>query len=162
MNHIELNGQSVEIVMENCETIIVDMWAIKTLRFDTICDRYVWDENHKDFLRSTIIDNVKMTFDIREWKHFHHTPRLIDSATLKEDGEKCIDRLRYCDDITHIYINGKSFGIPWKQEEAGRDKDLNIPWYKNAWQKNTESTNSIDGHQLLTIEIKKQNSTCLE
>lgn len=155
MNHIELHDQEIEIVMENCESIKVDMWAIKTLRFDTICDRYEWDESHKDFLHSTIIDNVKMVFDIREWKRFHHTPRLIDTTTLKEDGEKCIDRLRYCDDITHIYINGKSFGIPWNQVEAGRDKDLDIPWYKNAWQKNTESTNSIDGHPLLTIEISR-------
>lgn len=155
MNHIELHDQEIEILMENCESIKVDMWAIKTLRFDTICDRYTWDESHKDFLHSTIIDNVKMVFDIREWKHFHHAPRLIDSATLKEDGEKCIDRLRYCDDITHIYINGKSFSIPWHNEEAGRDS-FDIPWYKNAWQKNTESTNSIDGHPLLTIEIRRQ------
>lgn len=155
MNHIELNDQEIEIVMENCEGIRVDMWAIKTLRFDTFCDRYVWDETNKDFMRSTIIDNVKMVFDIRDWKHFHHPTQRIDSATLKEDGEKCIDRLRYCDDITHIYINGKSFGIPWHQEEAGRDS-FDIPWYKNAWQKNTESTNSIDGHPLLTIEIRRQ------
>lgn len=154
MNHIELNDQEIEIVMENCEGIRVDMWAIKTLSFDTFSDRYEWDENHKDFLHLTIIDNVKMVFDIRDWKNFHHNPRLIDSATLKEDGEKCIDRLRYCDDITHIHINGKSFSIPWHHEEAGRDS-FDIPWYKNALQKNTESTNSIDGHPLLTIEIRR-------
>lgn len=161
MNHIELDNQAVEIVFENCETINIDMWAIKSLTFDTVCDRYIWDEQHKNFITSTIITDIKMVFDIRDWKDFHHTARLIDTKTLKEDGEKCIDRLRFSDDITHIVINGKSFTVPWKRVEAGKDS-LGIPWYKNVLQKNTESTNTHDGHQLLTIEVKGVPKECME
>ena len=35
MEHVELTNQEIEILFENCECINIDMWAIKSLRFET-------------------------------------------------------------------------------------------------------------------------------
>lgn len=157
MNHIELTNQEIEIIFENCESIYIDMWAIKALQFDAVCDRYIWSARHKDLSMSTLIDNLYLTVDLSNYKHFHHTNRLIRTKSVEEDGKECIERLKNSDDITHIYINGKCFMVQWNHVAYQTDKDSPM-LFKNAWQHNSILTTCSDTEQIcneLTIEIKE-------
>lgn len=154
MNTIELYNQEIKIVFDNCETVLVDMWAIEALRFNTRGERYCWDRDHKNLLKSIELLDLYLSVNICETKYFHHTNRLIEKERVKDDGSQCIDRLRYCDDITYIYINSICYHVPWGFAPITSDIG-SVTCYKNSYQKNTESKNS-SGHNILTIEIKKE------
>lgn len=154
MRSFDLHNQEIEFVFENCESIHIDMWAIKQLYFTTNGERYSWDEQHKTMMTSKEIDEFKIVLDVRDTQNFHHTHRLIKKEKISEDGSQCIDRLRYCDDITHLYINGECFHMPWEREEVIFDQKLPIPCYKNKLQQNSEKDDEF-GHREVTITISK-------
>lgn len=167
MKNIELLNQEIEILFENCECINIDMWAIRTLIFDTDGDTYAWDKDHKNLMKKTRLKYFKLTVDLDDTRYFHHTNRLIDTKTVEEDGIQCINRLIHSDDITDLYINGTCFSIPWIDEKytgyiAGSPIDL----YRNSAQINSELTDASDGHRL-TIEVdvrdkEKSKKICFE
>lgn len=152
MNKITIENQEIEIVFDNCETILVDQWAIKSMSFNTICDRYFWDNYHKEFERSTMMNDFVLSLDLSKPQNFHHQHRLIEQKTILEDGKECIKRIQNCDDITHIYINGICFGVPWKKKSKGNDKDLGIPEYSNEYQTNKNLTGK-NGEPIINIRI---------
>lgn len=155
MNHITLDTQEIEFVFENCECIYIDEWAIKKLYFTTKGERYVWDEHSKSLMKSIEIDDFSITVDINDTKYFHHANRLIEKEQVKDDGSQCIDRLRYCDDITHLYINGICYHMPYDAVPVVYDKELPVPCYKNKNQVNNESVTLPGNHRMLTIKMKQ-------
>lgn len=153
MEYVELASQEIELLFENCECILIDMWAIKSLRFETDYDAYTWDKSHKNFMKQTRLKYFKLVVNLNDTKYFHHTNRLIDAETIKEDGEQCIRRLINSDDLCDIYINGTCFSIPWiSKEYTGYIAGTPIKLYKNSAQINSEISNTSDEH-ILTIEV---------
>ena len=57
------------------------------------------------------------------------------------DGEDCVNRLKYCDDLTSVYINGVDFHIPWKPGSK----------FSNEFQKN--EIKQSNARELLSITI---------
>jgi hypothetical protein len=153
MEHVELTSQEIEILFENCECILIDMWAIKFLRFETDYDTYTWDKSHKNFMKQTRLKYFKLVVDLDDTRYFYHTNRLIDTKTVEEDGIQCINRLIHSDDITDLYINGTCFNIPWVNEKyIGHIAGTPIDLYRNKAQINSELTDTSGGHTL-TIEV---------
>ena len=107
----------------------------------------------KTFTEKKELSKLYLMLNLRDKENFFH---MFDTAkkTFSDEGSKCIDRLRFSDDITSIKINGIDYHVPWDSEKVIYDKELPISCYKNKLQKNTESKNSY-GHDILTIEIKK-------
>ena len=149
-----VNNHIIEIIFENCESITIKDSAIEHLRMKTDSETYEIDGRNKIFYEKKELSSFYLMLNLRDKVNFFH---MFDTTkkTFSEEGSKCIDRLRFSDDITSIKINGINYLVPWDAEKVIYDKELPIPCYKNKLQKNTESKNSY-GHDILTIEIKKQ------
>ena len=159
LEHVDVPAQYIELVFENCDCIHVDVWALKSLQMDTDGDRYEWDEQKKEILKSTSLKNIYMEFNTENPRHFYHTPRaILPSKPVGDDGLECINRLKTSDDLTHVYINGHVFIVPWKPESY--DTTLcgsTITCYRNALQKNSVVTNT-SGEKFLSISIKDESN----
>lgn len=149
-----ISGGMISIVFENCECIRIMEEAIERMSFDVDSERYEYDNDTGKFRIRKLLKNFYIRLNLREEDNFF---RMLNRSklTFKEEGSSCIDRLRYCDDITSIEVNGESFFVPFDAEKVIYDKELPIPCYKNKLQKNEESKNSY-GHNVLTISIKSK------
>ena len=159
MNKVEIPSQSIEFVFENCEAIHVDVWAIENLYFETGGERFSFDSNRKNLMKSIVMTDFYIKLDLTNPKHFYHTNRMKDdNLTTEQDGEQCINRLIHSDDICHCYINEVCYHVPsvddYKQCKIC-DSDINI--WRNKIQTNELKT-SKDGKQILIIKMKKDNS----
>ena len=154
MQHIHLQSQELEIVFDNAESILVDEFAIRDMRFNTVCDRYIWNSQHKQFFKATVVRNLRMSLDLGKPNHFHHQVRTVDNGSTSEmEGNDCIERLKKSDDICHFYINGTCFEVPWKRKNVIRKVDnTEICCGTNLWQHNSTTYNS-EGDKWLEIEI---------
>ena len=155
MNSFKITNHEIEFVFENCETIQISTFAIKNLFFTTKGERFAFDAHHHEMMKSTEMDSFEITLDISDKKCFHHPAQTMltwgGTDSIITDGERCIERLKTCTDITHMYINGVCYHMPWKCDMT-RDKELNIPIYNNGWQENHEIHNS-KGEHLLQIKL---------
>ena len=159
MEHIELASQEIELLFENCECIKIDMWAIEFLDLETDYESFTWDRLHKNFMKRHYLKYFKLVVNLDNSKYFYHTNRLIDTETVKEDGEQCIRRLINSDDLCDIYINGKCYGVPWEDEEyTGYIAGTPIKLHKNHIQVNSEITDK-SGSRILTIECDKRDKS---
>lgn len=149
-----IDGGMISITFENCECIRIMERAIERMYFDVGCERYEYDNETGKLRIRKILKNFYIKLNLREESYFFHTHNRT-KPTFKEEGSSCIDRLRYCDDITSIEINGESFFVPFDEEKVIYDKELPIPCYKNKLQKNEEGKNSY-GHNILTISINSK------
>jgi hypothetical protein len=134
MERIEIPSQEIELVFENCECIKVDYWAIKFLHFETESELYTFEQRGKNLMKSTKINNFKLSLDLSNPKHFHHTARLVETDSYLEDGKQCITRLIHSNDLTTIYINNVCYIVPWENKKI--DTDIGIPLNTNTLQKN--------------------------
>ena len=154
MNTVELDRSQVEFFFENCECIIVDMWAIKYFHFDVKEERWAWDPDHKNFLNTKYCDNVSIQLDISDPKFFSHVSRLVDKGkTVEQDGLECIERLKTSDDLCGFKINSIDYLVPWDNETV--NTSIGIPVNTNKAQENVASINK-QGVQTLSIKIKAQ------
>ena len=144
----------ISIIFENCESIRIMEDAIERMYFETDGERYEYDNETNKLRIRKLLKNFYIKLNLREESYFFHTHNRT-KPTFKEEGSLCIDRLRYCDDITSIEINGESFFVPFDEEKVIYDKELHIPCYKNKLQKNEEGKNSY-GHNILTISINSK------
>ena len=149
-----ISGGMISIVFENCECIRMMENAIERMYFDIDKERYEYDNDTGKLRIRKLLKNFYIRLNLREEDNFFRT-RNRSKLTFKEEGSSCIDRLRYCDDITSIEFNGESFFVPFDAEKVIYDKELPIPCYKNKLQNNEESKNSY-GHNILTISIKSK------
>ena len=149
-----IDGGMISITFENCECIRIMDRAIERMCFDTDGERYEYDNETGKLRIRKILKNFYIKLNLRDEGYFFHIYNR-SKVTFKEEGSLCIDRLRYCDDITCIEINGESFYVPFDAETVIYDKELPIPCYKNKLQKNEEGKNSY-GHNILTISINSK------
>ena len=149
-----IDGGMITIIFENCESIRIMEDAIERMYFETDGERYEYDNETSKLRIRKILKNFYIKLNLREESYFFHTYNR-SKPTFKEEGSSCIDRLRYCDDITSIEINGENFYVPFDAEKVIYDKEIPIPCYKNKLQKNEESKNSY-GHNILTISINSK------
>lgn len=149
-----IDGGMITIIFENCESIRIMEDAIERMYFETDGERYEYDNETSKLRIRKILKNFYIKLNLREESYFFHTYNR-SKPTFKEEGSSCIDRLRYCDDITSIEINGENFYVPFDAEKVIYDKEIPIPCYKNKLQKNEESKNSY-GYNILTISINSK------
>ena len=149
-----ISGSMISIVFENCECIRIMENAIERMSFDVDGEHYEYDNDIGKLRIRKLLKNFYIRLNLREEENFFRTLNR-NKLTFKEEGSSCIDRLRYCDDITSIEVNGESFFVPFDAEKVIYDNELPIPCYKNKLQKNEESKNSY-GHNVLTISIKSK------
>ena len=158
MNKVDIPSQSIEFVFENCEAIHVDVWAIEALSFDVSGERYTFDSHRKDLLKQIQMSSFYIKMDLSNPKHFYHTNRLKDNnLTTEQDGEQCINRLKYSDDICNVYINEICYHVPFKQglyDAKIVGTDSKIQCIKNNIQVN-ETKLSKNGNELLIIKMEK-------
>lgn len=151
MNSFKITNHEIEFVFENCEAILIDESAIKQLRFITKSERFIYDAHNHDMMKSVEVEKFYIVLDITDKKNFHHPYSTMltwgGTDSIITDGQKCIDRLTKCDDITHLYINGVCYHLPWDYSR-----------YNNTYQNNTETTNT-NGEHMLTITIKPTEDT---
>lgn len=154
VEHIDVPSQYIELVFENCDCIHVDVWALKSLRMNTDSERYEWEEQKKEMLKFTLLKNLYMEFDTKNPRHFYHTPRVIPAnKPVGDDGFDCIKRIKSSDDLTHIYVNGQCYQVPWKSEPYESILcGSKITCYKNSLQQNAIITNT-SGEEFLSVEI---------
>ncbi len=161
MNSFKLNDHQLEFVFENCETIFIDDSAIKFMYFTTKGESFSWYAREHEMLKSIEIEEFEITLDITDKKCFHHPYSTMltwgGTDSIITDGQKCLERLKICNDITHLYINGTCYHMPWYYGKT-EDKDLKLPIYSNNWQENSEVTNS-NGEHTLNIKIKPKDNT---
>ena len=161
MNSFKLNDHHIELVFENCETMFIESSAIKFMYFTTKGERFNWYARDHEMLKSIEIEEFEITLDINDKKCFHHPYSTMltwgGTDSVITDGQKCLERLISSDDITHLYINGICYHMPWHYDKS-EDKDLNLPIYKNEWQTNSEMKNS-SGEHTLNIKIKPKDNT---
>lgn len=153
MEYNKINNNEIEFVFENCECIHISTNAIKSIWMETKGERYEYDR-HGILYKTKLVKSFCIEIYLKNELNFYHKPNQSDKTTFKEEGSAARDRLRYCDDICRLYINGEHFSMPWNPEKVIYDKDLPIPCYKNKWQENKEET-LPDGTQVLTIKIKE-------
>lgn len=154
MKTVELHKGCIDFIFANCECITVDMWAIKYFHFDVKEERWMWDKDHKNFLKTNQVDNFNLILDISDPRHFSQTIRLSDpDKTIEEMGKYCIQRLSTSDDISGFTINGKDYTVPCSRHE--KPTDLGIPLITNTFQRNTELVNKC-GEKTLQIKIKEE------
>lgn len=154
METVDLHRGSIDFIFENCECITVDMWAIKYFHFDVKEERWIWDNNHKNFLKTNQVDNFNLILDVSDPKLFSRTIRMTNPCdTIEEMGKYCINRLTNSDDISGFTINGKDYTVLWSRHE--KPTDLGIPLISNTFQRNTSSVNK-NGETTLQIRIKEE------
>lgn len=72
MKTVELHKGCIDFIFANCECITVDMWAIKYFHFDVKEERWIWDKDHKNFLKTNQVDDFNLVLDVSYPKHFSH------------------------------------------------------------------------------------------
>lgn len=150
MNNVELNEQYIEFVFDNCDTIKVDMWAIENFRFVTSGESWCWEERHHNFYKTINCSYVYIKLNLNNPLHYYSTPRCTfnSNLTIEEHGKNFINRLATSDDITHFYINGVCYSVPYE-----RSKETNLA-FRNELQKNSKTIDKLNNTHLI-IEIKK-------
>lgn len=144
---MEVEHGTIEIVFMNCECINVELEAIESMYMITRGERYAFDKHSKNFLCSKEVKELELTLKVSSNHHFYHASpgqMLVIGGTesIFTDRQKCLERLLNCDDITHIYINGTCYQMPWK---GGSE---NVNKYQTVTKK---CTNGVD---FITITIK--------
>ena len=122
----------INLVFENCESICIDTQAIVHMRFDEDGKRYSYERGELYYIRKLKKFYIVLDLSNSEWfwhmagqKHFNTA-----NMNITDDGMDCINRLKQSDDITHVYINGVGFSVPW---------NYNRSQFANSYQVNKET-----------------------
>lgn len=151
MNQIVAENNSVELVFENCECITISLRAVESLCMITRGERYVYTKPWREMMHCKEVDNFEIIIDLNDKSCFYHsTPMQTLTHAMTEsvltDRNNCVERLKTCNDITHIYINGICYQMPWSTDE---DEPC-----VNLFQTINEEV--VNGKTLLTISIKAE------
>lgn len=151
-NNATLFDDTVNIVMENCESISVDSAVIESLRMETDYDTYEWDGRSSRFRKTTALKYFRIVIDIGKIENSEfpavYITRYINQAKRDkfEEQKEAMEILKKSDYISSIYINGEHFRVPWKP-------DPEHP-YSNEWEMHSEKYGD-SGKHVLTITIVK-------
>ena len=152
-NNATLFDDTVNIVMENCESISVDSAVIESLRMEIDYDAYEWDNRRNRFMKTTSLKYFQIKINLGKIENTEfpavYITRYINQAKRDkfEEQMEAMKILRESDYISSVYINGEHFRVPWK-------KDSEHP-YDNAWEIHSEKSDG-NGNHFLTITISKE------
>lgn len=107
MEHIKADPY-IELLFENCDCIKIHMSAVTLLRFKTEGEEWDYYARDNDFLKASTLKSLYLSLD--PTKTYCFSSNQINSA------DECIQRIRNSDDITRLYVNGKPYLVPWKEE----------------------------------------------
>lgn len=149
MNRVEINDNEIELVFENCECIKVSLAALESLRMTTRGERIVYEKRFGALFTAVEVDTIELKLKLKDKLDYRHgSTGQITAFGMTEsiftDGEKCMERIRTCNDLTHIYINGKCYQMPWDVEQGHP--------YTNLLQTTTKEC--TDSKEFITIAIK--------
>lgn len=101
----------LELVFENCEYILVDTVAIKTMRFTEKGRRYNWEQQTQTLDYCMELSNFELKLDLSRPQLFRRYAGQPD-----EHFGPPVERLKKCSDLCHVYINGECFAVPWGED----------------------------------------------
>ena len=146
MNSFEIQNYKIELVFENCECIDVGIGAIESFYMTTRGKRLVFDKHTKQMLEAQSVDTFEITLKLSDASNFYHSSQnqmlSLGTESVITDRHNCVERIKTSTDITHIYINGVCYQMPWSEELR----------YSNKFQ--TNSNYSIDNKEFVRIKIK--------
>lgn len=146
MNSFEVQNYKIEFVFENCECIDVGIGAIESFYMTTLGKRLVFDKHTKQMSESQIVDTLEITLKLSDASNFYHSSQnqmlSLGTESVITDRHNCVERIKTSTDITHIYINGVCYQMPWNEELR----------YSNKFQ--TNSNYKIDNKEFVRIKIK--------
>lgn len=151
-NNTTLYDDTININMENCESISVNSAVIENLRMETDSEEYEWDNRHSKFMKTTSLKYFRIVIDLGKIENSAfpvvYISRYVNQAKCDkfEEQKEAIEILRKSDYISSVYINGEHFRVPWKP-------DPEHP-YNNKWETHSERCDD-SGKHILTITIVK-------
>ena len=151
-NNTTLYDDTININMENCESISVNSAVIENLRMETDSEEYEWDNRHSKFMKTTSLKYFRIVIDLGKIENSEfpvvYISRYINQAKCDkfEEQKEAIEILRKSDYISSVYINGEHFRVPWKP-------DPEHP-YNNEWETHSERYGD-SGKHILAITIVK-------
>ena len=112
-------------------------------------EHIVYEKRFGALFTSVEVDTIELKLKLKDKLDFRHgsTGQIISfgmTESIFNDGEKCMERIRTCNDITHIYINGKRYQMPWDVEQGHP--------YTNLLQ--TTTNECTNGKEFIIIVIK--------
>lgn len=152
MEHIHLQSQELEIAFDDGTSILIDESAISSMRFESVCDKYSWNQPTRQFNKSTVVKNLKISFELKPML-FRYNYQKANTDIPLEEGKSCIERLKNSDDIRYFHMNSMWFEVPWKRKAViKKSEGTEIRCYMNQWQRNSTTYNS-SGDSWIDIEI---------
>ena len=146
MNSFEIQNYKIELVFENCESIDVSIGAIVSFYMTTRRKRLVFDKHTKQMSESQVVDTLEMTLTLSDASNFYHSSQnqmlSLGTESVITDRHNCVERIKTSTDITHIYINGVCYQMPWNEELR----------YSNKFQ--TNSNYKIGDKEFVRIKIQ--------
>lgn len=146
MNSCDIQDYKIQLVFENCECIDVGVGAIESFYMTTHGKRFAFDKITKQLLETVEVDALELKLNMSDASNFYHSSQnqmlSLGTESVITDRKNCVERIKTSTDISHIYINGVCYQMPWFREKQ----------YDNMFQKITkECTN---GKNFITISIK--------
>lgn len=139
----ELKIDKLELGFDSCETITVGLGAIRALEFTVTGEEYCWDSRRKTLDVQKVLGKFHLELDIRDMGEFVLSDPVHIEKGLTE-GEYLFKRLTTTDDITHIYINGVAYKIPW---DPGQQ-------YNNLWHRTVFVPSTPNGRSTVEYVIE--------
>lgn len=146
MNSFEIQNYKIEFVFENCESIDVGIGAIESFYMTTRGKRMVFDKQSKQMMEAELVDTFELKLNMSDASNFYHSSQnqmlSLGTESVITDRHNCVERIKTSTDITHIYINGVCYQMPWNEELR----------YSNKFQ--TNSNYKIGDKEFVRIKIK--------
>ena len=136
----------VELVFDSCETITIGLDAIRWMSMDVGVTEYRWDERNRCMDMEKTLTRFRMSIDLTQLQALSLSDPVHIEPGLTEK-QYIVKRLSSTDDITHVYVNGEPFRMPWGPGDM----------YQNSWHRTTR-TNTTDGTDTVEYDIGEENT----
>lgn len=138
----------ITLTFQNCENIIIDARAIRTLNFTGGQQSFFFKNNELHYRTDLVL--LTLSINSNNTEYFRHPVGDIgvEKDSTKTDGEVCFERIRRSDDLTSIIINGTEYSVPW--DEGNK--------HSNNWQRNDILDDGFGGNYLcIRVQQPTQN-----
>lgn len=127
----------ITLVFQNCENIIIDARAIRTLNFTGGQQSFFFKNNELHYKTDLVVLTLSVDLNTEYFRHPVGDIGIEKNST-KTDGEVCFERIRRSDDLASIIINGTEYSVPW--DEGSK--------HSNKWQQNYIMNDGFGGDYL--------------
>ena len=133
----------ITLIFQNCENIIVDARAIRTLNFTGGQQSFFFKDNKLYYRTDLVVFTLSVNLNTEYFRHPIGDIG-IEKDSTKTDGEVCLERIKRSDDLTSIIINGTEYSVPWD----GSNK------HSNKWQQNYIMNDGF-GKDYLCVKVQQ-------